>query len=434
MAKQNEQQNDDLFGNINMDDFQSDLMTVDVGTGEASTEDTVIIEDPPERKPVEDTEKKESKSDDYKDFDIDKDTIIVDDNTDSDTEKSTTEKERQADQAANKHDEKDDSKKGGTSDHDENESPVYLHAAALQEEGVLPNFDLESIKDKDPAEAIVEINKHIQSQLQESIKEGVDEFKNGLGQRAKDFIDSLEKGIPFDDLAENYTLEERFSGIDEKSLDQNEELQEAVYRDYLSMKGFSDARIERLVAGAKEKDQLADESKDSLGEINQMIVQEREQIKQEAEKRKVENEKKRAEITEKINSTVEAVKEILPGMELKEEEKKQLIKNMTVPVGYEKLPDGSKRPVSKVMSVRKQDPIAFEMRLNYFIEKGFFDKDLKNKDLQTFMKTSETTAAKRLAEKLKSEQSRNNRSTVGSKARSSEKEEQEFIFPQNVMI
>lgn len=434
MAKQNEQQNDDLFGNINMDDFQSDLMTVDVGTGDASTDDTVVIEDPPERKPVEDTETDESKSQDNPDFDPDKDTIIVDDSTDSDTEKPATEKEKEKNQAATEHDDEDDSKKGGTSDRDENESPVYLHAAALQEEGVLPNFDLESLKDKDPAEAILEINKHIQSQLQDSIKEGVDEFKNGLGQRAKEFIDSLEKGIPFNDLAENYTLEERFSGIDEKALDQNEELQEAVYRDYLSMKGFSDARIERLVSGAKDKDQLADESKDSLGEINQMIVQEREHIKQDAEKRKVDNEKKRTEITEKINSTVEAVKEILPGMELKEAEKKQLIKSMTVPVGYEKMPDGSKRPVSRVMSVRKQDPIAFEMRLNYFIEKGFFDKDLKNKDLQTFMKTSESTAAKRLAEKLKGEQSRNNRSTTGVEGKSSKKENEDFIFPQNVMV
>jgi len=434
MAKQNEQQNDDLFGNINMDDFQSDLMTVDVGTGDASTDDTVVIEDPPERKPVEDVEKDESKSQDNQGFDPDKDRIIVDDKTDSDIEKQTTEKEKETNQAAKEGDDKDDSKKGGTSNRDENESPVYLHAAALQEEGVLPNFDLESLKDKDPAEAILEINKHIQSQLQDSIKEGVDEFKNGLGQRAKDFIDSLEKGIPFDDLAENYTLEERFSGIDEKALDQNEELQEAVYRDYLSMKGFSDARIERLISGAKDKDQLADESKDSLGEINQMIVQEREQIKQDAEKQKVNNEKKRTEITEKINSTVEAVKEILPGMELKEAEKKQLIKSMTVPVGYEKMPDGSKRPVSRVMSVRKQDPIAFEMRLNYFIEKGFFDKDLKNKDLQTFMKTSESTAAKRLAEKLKSEQSRNNRSTTGAEGKSNKKENEDFIFPQNVMV
>ena len=434
MAKQNEQQNDDLFGNINMDDFQSDLMTVDVGTGDASTDDTVVIEDPPERKPVEDVEKDESKSQDNPDFDPDKDRIIVDDKTDSDIEKQTPEKEKETNQAAKEGDDKDDSKKGSASDRDENESPVYLHAAALQEEGVLPNFDLESLKDKDPAEAILEINKHIQSQLQDSIKEGVDEFKNGLGQRAKDFIDSLEKGIPFDDLAENYTLEERFSGIDEKALDQNEELQEAVYRDYLSMKGFSDARIERLISGAKDKDQLADESKDSLGEINQMIVQEREQIKQDAEKQKVNNEKKRTEITEKINSTVEAVKEILPGMELKEAEKKQLIKSMTVPVGYEKMPDGSKRPVSRVMSVRKQDPIAFEMRLNYFIEKGFFDKDLKNKDLQTFMKTSESTAAKRLAEKLKSEQSRNNRSTTGAEGKSNKKENEDFIFPQNVMV
>lgn len=435
MAKQEQQTDEGLFGGIDMDAFEDGLITVGEEGGDSSEDSAVVIEDPPgtgesdnqDPPKPEDKEKKKIETGE-------EDMIVVDTDEDDDDEKAkTTDKAReQEDSAATKTEEKDESKKGGTSDRDENESPVYLHAAALQEEGVLPDFDLDTLKDKDPGEAILEINKHIQSQIETSIKEGLDEYKNGLGQKAQEFIESLEKGVPFEELADNYTLEQRFSGIDEKTLQDNEELQEAVYRDYLAIKGFSDSRIERLVTSAKEKDQLLDESKDSLGEIDQMILDERKQAEKDAEARKKEAEKRRNETTEKIKTTINSVKEILPGMEVSEAEKKKLLKDLTVPVGYEKLPDGRKRPLSRSMEVRKKDPIAFEMRLNYLIDKGFFDDNPKNKNLQTFMKQSESSAAKKLAERLKSDDKKNHRITTGVEGKTN-KDEDNFVFPQDIM-
>lgn len=331
---------------------------------------------------------------------------------------------------------KEKDKKGGSAPEiiEGNESPVYLHAAALQEHGVLPNFDLKSLDGLEPEEGILKINEHIQKQIEESINEGVEEYKSTIGEKARQFIDDLEKGIPFESLADNYTLEERYGSITPKILESDPELQKQVYSDLLSLKGFSEIKIKKMITMAEEKDELLEESVDGLKEIQSTIEDDRKQARIAAEQEKRDREKRNADTKTLIQNTVKSTKEIIPGVEINEEDKKELVRMLTVPVNYTNK-DGKVIPMSAAMAARAKDPVSFELRLAYFVKNGFFDAKIKDGAFDVFTKKLETSATKRLSNILN-----NDKRTTGKPVTENQKEierrkkeeKDDFVFPQQV--
>lgn len=437
MAKQQNNSNDDLFQDMDISGFESALLEVDNPETE-TLEDEISVDDEPgaedkekkqpgggapgkDRKPgKEDTGKKPKDN-----------TFIVDvepkdknpeDDDDKKTGKSKTEK---------------DKKGGGAPEIEGNESPVYLHAAALQEHGVLPNFDLKSLDGLEPEEAIIKINEHIQTQMEEQIAEGISEFKSTLGEKAKKLVEDLEKGVPFESLADNFTLEERYGSITTKSLQDNEELQEQVYADLLSLKGFSDPKIKKMVEMAKEKEILLEESTDGLKEIQGTIANERKQMVVDAENEKLVKEESNRKTKEAIQTAVKTTKEIFPGIDVTEDEKKELNKMLTVPVMY-KNKKGESVPMSYAMAQRAKNPLSFELRLAYFIKNGLFDEKIsKESAFNIFTKKVETSATKRLASIMNTDKRTTGKSPaeVDKEKQRKEKEKEEksdFVFPQDV--
>ena len=420
MAEKAASNDSDLFGDINIPELEETLLTVDVapveevakavkevatGGGEPGTTE----KKPPEGSGDEPEEKVEE-------------LLTVDDGvkpgaTEADKQAAKTEKEK--------------SEEGSTSSK-ENESPVYLHAASLQEQGVLPDFDLKDLKDLDPAQSILKINEHIQSQMQVGIDEGINEFKETLGEKALAIVDAVEKGVPLNDAAQNYSMEQQFDGVTAKSLEDNVDLQTAVYTDFLSLKGFSEAKVKKMVAVAVEKEELLTEAADGLVEIKSLIQDEKANQLKVATQRKEETDKRSEKTKTEVSTTVNAVKEIFPGIAVTEAEKKGLIKNLTTPVRFVKRPDGRKAPISRAMDIRSKNPIAYELRLNYLIDKGFFDDDMKNIKLETFLANTETSATKKFIEKLSGEKASISGEATSVVEANKAKEASEFIFPQNL--
>jgi hypothetical protein len=328
-----------------------------------------------------------------------------------------------------------DKKGGSTLENDEgNESPVYLHAAALQEHGVLPNFDLKSLDGLDAEEGILKINEHIQKQIEESIEEGVEEYKSTIGEKARQFIDDLEKGIPFESLADNYTLEERYGSITPKILENDPEMQEQVYSDLLSLKGFSDTKIKKMVASAKEKEELLEESMDGLKEIQSTIEDERKQARIQAENEKRDREKRNNDTKTLIQNTIKSTKEIIPGIELTDDDRKDLVKYMTIPVNYTNK-DGKTVPMSAAMATRAKDPVNFELRLAYFVKNGFFDAKIKDGAFDIFTKKLETSATKRLSTILSNDKKTSGKPITENQKeieRKKKEEKDDFVFPQQI--
>lgn len=430
MGKQ-QNDNDDLFQDMNISGFESALLEVDKPETNELENELEDVDDEEQGKGGKGEPPKGPKAGKEKDKPGGKpkdDTFIVDDKNEGNKGPDDDEEEGK-DKKAGK-----DKKGGGAPENIEgNESPVYLHAAALQEQGVLPNFDLKSLEGLEPADAIVKINEHIQTQIEASIEEGVEEYKSTIGDKAVKFIEDLEKGVPFESLAENYSLEERYASITAKALEADPELQEQVYADLLTIKGFSEPKIKKMVEMAKEKDILLEESTDGLKEIQKTIDDDRKQLRldAEAEKKAKDDRNKATKIA--IENTVKSTKEILPGIELNEDEKKELIKMVTVPVTFTDK-NGKKIPMSAAMAQRAKNPIAFELKLAYLIKNGFFDEKIKDGAFNIFTKKVETSATKRLAEIMSGEKKTTGKpsSEVQKSKKKEDEDKSDFVFPQEL--
>ena len=419
-AAETQTTDEQLFGNINFSEFEDSLITVDApidvdddikeeidsikegGSGDPPAVITTGEDDPPD-----------DLSDDKSKLPPDN-TILVD----------VPAKETVADKEK-KPEDTDEAEKGKKAKEDEeNLSPMYLHAAALQEDGLLPDFDLESIKSLKPKEQALKVNEHIQKTIEEerenAIKQALEEVDE-----VKQMYEDIKSGVDRESLYQNMSLEEQYGKIQVKDIEDDIQAQESIYSDYLFMKGLSESKVKQLVDVAKENETLLTEAADGLKEIQGYIREEREEMRRQAEENKKAIDKRSKETREKINEVVTSTKEIIPGIELTKAEHDQLIKNITTPVRYEKTPDGREIPVSKAMDLRKKDPIYFEMLLNYFIEKGFFDKGSKFENLT---KKVEKTAAKKFFDKMSDETAHITGKPRVTKDIDKEKEE-EFKFP-----
>jgi hypothetical protein len=185
-----------------------------------------------------------------------------------------------------------------------------------------------------------------------------------------------------------------------------------------------------MVAVAKEKEDLLDEATDGLGEIQKTIEEERKDMVANAEREKLAREDSVKKTKEAVQTAVKATKEIFPGIEVTEDEKKELIKSLTVPVQYTNK-QGQKVPMSMAMAQRAKNPLAFELRLAYFIKNGFFDEKIKDGAFDVFTKKVETSATKRLSNVLNGERRTTGKPGSEVNRDKGEKEEKDpFIFPQ----
>lgn len=416
-ANENLSTEEQLFNNINFEGMEESLITVDVAEAELPAAVQEEIDeggdgDPPkteDQDPPGDKGGEKGKPAEKPD-----DIIVVDKGKLAAGEEKKTDPPEGGEQ----------SKKGtGAKKGEENLSPMYLHAAALHENGLLPDFDLESIKELKTEEQAVKINEHIQTNINASIKEGLDAELSKLGE-AKQIYDDIQAGVDPTALRENASLEATYGNIKVADLENNEENQEVIYSDYLSMKGLSETKVKQLIQVAKDNDSLLVEATDGLKEIQSEISSERELLRKQAKTDKDNREAKNIETQGKIKTFVTGTKEIIPGKELTKAEHDQLIKNMTVPVRFADNGRGGQTPVSKVMELRAKDPIAFEMKLNYFISQGFFDEKPKFDNLA---KSAETNASKKFIQKMNSDKSE----AIGDPAvqKKTKKEEPDFKFP-----
>jgi len=243
---------------------------------------------------------------------------------------------------------------------------------------------------------------------------------------AQDFLKSLDEGVPFEDVRNIMTYKERYASISEKDLKDNEELQKDTYSESLRMKGFTETKVAKFVEKAVQDEELLDEAKDGLTDINSAITKQEQGNKQAAIDNKIARDKANDATKLEITKIVSEVKEIFPGIEVTKAEKTKIEEMMTVPVRYESR-NGREIPVSAAMDIRAKDPIAFEMKLNYFIKNGFFDG---NKDLNKFAKKSESNATNKLLNSFGTEKHKSGSPSVQTAKTETEKEEESaIIFP-----
>lgn len=246
-------------------------------------------------------------------------------------------------------------------------SSVFVpFASALQERGILNDEDVKTISESDdPEEAL--FNAYAKSQ-----DEAINSFIDNLPDNLKYVMANYKEGVPLDKLIEAQSKFDSVATLSEKDLIDNEANQEKVFKEYYSEKGFSSERIERELRKSKELGLLGEESIDMRKELESNREAEKLRIAEQEKSIKEQQAKDNLATLNKIKETVNTIDEIIPGVKLTKAVRDQIYQNVTMP--YK---DGKSFAAVK----RAEDPISFEVRLNYFIQKGFFDKDADFKSL-----------------------------------------------------
>jgi len=312
--------------------------------------------------------------------------------------KIVDEEEEQEEKVAEKHEKKEikEETKEETGDEDAlitEDSPLFLHAATLHEEGILPTLDLESLKGKKYSEAV---QLYLDAQ-KKYIEDGRNEYFKSLSDRQREFLEMIEKGIPQEEVEYQFNIEESYSKITDELLSDNSELQEQMVIQSLKLKGLNDKKIDIFLKAAKDDERLFEEAKDAKEEINAYISNQKKEMIRKAEDDERIQQQKEQELQKTIKSTIDSTEEIFPGIKISANEKTKLYNLMTKPV-EEKVINGQRVPVNLINKIRMEDRVGFDLRLNYFIEQGLFNK---NFDLSKLNKKITSTASEKLSMKLK---------------------------------
>jgi len=287
----------------------------------------------------------------------------------------------------------DKSKEGKDAGTKETESPSFLHATALRDKGILPNLDLESLKDKDD-EAVIDATLWA---TQDEIEIGVANIVKQNDEAYQEFIDLVNSGADIGEYARIKASQKRFDGVTDDSFEENEDLQKEIVAEDMKDRGYDDDDISDTIADWEEKEgRLLSKAKIAVKRINKRDTQRQKQVKVDADKRQADSQKDQKATMERIDSSLAKVKEIIPGIPLSKNDKVVVKKLMTVPIGYE-----GNSPISRAQEIRGKDPVAYETKLAYYIGIGLFDDVPK---WGTVLKRANSDAAKQLMKTLRDTQ------------------------------
>jgi hypothetical protein len=355
-------------------------------------------EDLEQNKGSSDNDEGESKKDNTKGFDLGNimSTKIAIPETDEEIqaalEKGSGVKEKGSDEVKGLKQEK-----GGEDAIIKEDSPLYLHAATLHEEGILPTLDLESLKDKPFTEAM----QIFLAAQKKYFDDGRNEYLNSLSDRQKEFLEMIELGIPQEQAEQQFTIEDAYSKITDQVLADDEDLQKQVLVQSMKLKGLTDKQIQVFIKAAEDDEKLFEGAKEARDEINAYIANQKEIQVNAAKQAQVEADKREQDLQKEIKTTIEKIDEILPGIKISAADKTKLNEYMTKPV-EEKIINGKKVAVNLINKTRMEDKVLFDLKLNYFIELGLFNSKA---DLSKFVKKATSSAAEKLSKKLSEEPS-----------------------------
>lgn len=237
----------------------------------------------------------------------------------------------------------------------------------------------------------------------------VQEWKDSLPSEIADLINNYEEGVPFDELLQIKSTQIKLDSITDDKLEDNLELQKNLVKNFYKEKGFTETKIDKMVAKALELDELEEEAKEALTELKAIEGKKLESLKAEQKKQELENQKAYTESINKLNSTINEVKEIIPGVKIDDKTKKELFNMITKPAETR---EG--QAISQVMLLREKNPLDFELKLNYYAKLGLFDENPK---FDVIMKKSETKVLGKLERQLEEDlKSRINKSNASSKS------------------
>jgi hypothetical protein len=273
-------------------------------------------------------------------------------------------------------------------------SPSFIadFASALAKDGVITGIEEDKLKGITSLLALKDA-------IADTIK--TNEFAD-LDDRAKEVLNAIRAGVPVEKIEKFHNTEMQLAQYTEdKFVDDDDDDEEAltykaevrrnlIFNDY-RVKGFTEDVAKRKTdASFKSGDDIED-AKLAIEGLKATAAQ-RKQVEFQAAQ---ENKKKYEEARESLKQNVLKTEEIVPGLKVSEEMRRQLAEAMTVPTGRTK--EGQLRTI--VSDKRAENPSAFDTKLNYYIALGLFND---KPDLSIFTKAKVSSAVSEMEKNLTS--------------------------------
>lgn len=317
-------------------------------------------------------------------------------------EKSIKTDSNESEEDENKDSSKETSTDESTDETDDSKDIAKAISAMLKEQGFID----------DEVEDFSKLSEAFETKFQKAIEE----YKSELDPRIKELIDNLEDGVPLDEVIKIKSEQTRLENISDEDLEDNVSLQKDLITKFYKSKGFSDSKIDKMLKKAEDLDELVDEAKDALGELKEVEKQNEVRLKEQTRREQEEARRHYEKTLNELNKTVSSTKEVIPGIQLSEKEQKELFKMITTPAELR-----GEHAYTAAMIKREEDPIGFEIKLNYFIKQGLFDKEPKidfltkkveTKTASKFEKQIEELARKHVNKSVQSSRSSSNTLTA----------------------
>jgi hypothetical protein len=273
-------------------------------------------------------------------------------------------------------------------------SPSFIadFASALAKDGVITGIEEDKLKGITSLLALKDA-------IADTIK--TNEFAD-LDNRAKEVLNAIRAGVPVEKIEKFHNTEMQLAQYTEdKFVDDENDDEEAltykaevrrnlIFNDY-RVKGFTEEVAKRKTdASFKSGDDIED-AKLAIEGLKATAAQ-RKQVEFQAAQA---NKQKYEDARESLKQNVLKTEEIVPGLKVSEEMRRQLAEAMTVPTGRTK--EGQLRTV--VSDKRAENPSAFDTKLNYYIALGLFND---KPDLSIFTKAKVSSAVSEMEKNLTS--------------------------------
>jgi hypothetical protein len=236
-------------------------------------------------------------------------------------------------------------------------SPKFFSSLvqALKEGGIL-----EDVEDKD-----IKSQEDFFSVLDESIK--AREFAD-LTEDQKTYLEALRAGIPHEQITAHQQNIDAYNSITEEAIAEEttdgEDLRRTIIMNNFTAKGIAEAKARKLADKIFDAGEDVEEAREALTELKEIEKKQFESQKQAKIKQKESQEKSEKEAVDKLNKVVKETKELIPGMQIPQTLKNDIIKGLTQPVAFTE----DNRPLDIISKFLYDNPIDGRFKLAYILK------------------------------------------------------------------
>lgn len=310
-----------------------------------------------------------------------------------DTTEETEEAQEESEEAS-----QEEEKKEGTSEDGEADTPLHLHAAIMKERGLLPSsFDLNEVKGENLQEQIESLADVIERGYEDRYKN----LKSNLDDLSKEVVEKIEQGFTEEEAKQSVVDRAKIENIDDQTLEGDQDMQEKLVRQYLSMSNVPEASVEKYIKKAKDSDSLYDDAKEARSELPELYrkqdEQEQQRRQQEEQQRRERQKKLEQQFQQELESNVG--KEIFPGVKINKKDTEQIYDFLKPKYTVEV--NGEQKSVTYEQKLKYEDPVTYYLRWAALAKDGAFDKNADHKKVK---QRQETQSTKKMAEKIENQQ------------------------------